>query len=204
MKRLCLIFLLVVIVFSATGCATVSTSGDYTLQQGETVRGNLVITSGNAVLEEASRVTGDVFMTSGNLQANGEVDGDILLTSGNVSLGPKADVKGSITATSGNISQAESAQVRGQISSNQSTFTIGGAFFARLFVLFCCAPLLLIGGLIFLLVSLTRRKPRAVPAVQAPVETDSEKLKRLKQMFDEGLITEAEYEAKKAEILDGM
>jgi cytoskeletal protein CcmA (bactofilin family) len=204
MKRVYLIFFLLMMTLAAPGCATVSTSGDYTLQQGKTLRGNLVVTSGNATLEQASRVTGDVIMTSGNLQANGEVDGNILLTSGNVSLGPQAVVKGNITATSGNVSQAEGAQVRGEISSNQSAVTIGGAFFARLFGLLCCAPLLLIGGLIFLLAVLLRRKPTAVSADQGPVEATSEKLKNLKQMFDEGLITEAEYEAKKAEILADM
>ena len=204
MKRLYLIILLAVITFSEAACATVSTSGDYTLQHGKTLRGNLVVTSGNATLEEASRVTGDAFITSGNLEVNGEVDGNILVTSGNISLGPEAIVKGNITATSGNINQAEGAQVKGEIAANQSTFTIGGRFFARLFGLFCLFPLLMIGGLIFLLVALTRRKPTAVSEKSVPSETAIQKLKELKQMLAEDLITEAEYEAKKAEILADM
>lgn len=201
MKRLVLV---IFVAFLAVGCATVSTSGNYTLQSGKTLRGNLVVTSGNATLEEASRVTGDVLITSGNLDANGEVDGNILVTSGNVLLGPEALIKGDITTTSGNVSQAEGAQVRGQIAANQSTFTIGGGFFARLCGLFCLVPLLLIGGLIILLVALVRRKPTAVSEKAVANETDTRKLKQLKQMLDDGLITETDYETKKAEILTNM
>jgi len=203
MKRIYPIIFLILVTILTAGCATVSTSGNYTLQSGKTLRGNLLVTSGNATLEEESRVTGDVVLTSGNLEANGEVDGDIMVTSGNVSLGPEAVVKGNITTTSGNINQAEGAEVRGQISSDQS-FTIGGGFFARLFGLFCLLPLLLIGGLFVLLVVLLRRKPKAVSEKPAADDTATLKLKQLNQMLDEGLITEAEYEAKKAEILSAM
>ena len=38
----------------------------------------------------------------------------------------------------------------------------------------------------------------------SPSEDPAQKLKQLKQMFDDELITEAEYEAKKAEILADM
>jgi cytoskeletal protein CcmA (bactofilin family) len=204
MKRLNLVILKFVITLFAAGCATVSTSGNYTLQSGKTLRGNLVVTSGNATLEEASRVTGDVFITSGNLEVNGEVGGNILVTSGNILLGPSAIVKGNITATSGNINQADGAQVKGNISTNQSTFTIGGGFFARLFGVVCLFPLLLMGGLIFLLVVLTRRQPTAVSEKPVPSAIASQKLMDLQEMLAEDLITEAEYEAKKAEILATM
>jgi len=168
------------------------------------VRGNLVVTSGNATLEEASRVTGDVFITSGNLEVDGEVRGNILVTSGNISLAPEAVVKGNVTATSGNINQAEGAQVQGDIAANQTTFTIGGRFFAQLFGMFCVFPLLLFGGLIFLLVALMRRSSTAVSEKSMPSETATQKLKELKQMLADGLITETEYEAKKAEIFADM
>lgn len=201
MKRLYTIIFLIFVTFWVVGCTTVSPGGNYTLPSGQTIRGNLLVTSGNTTLEEASRVTGDVWITSGNLEANGEIDGDIFVSSGNVSLGPEALVKGNITATSGNVNQAEGAQVQGQISNNQSTFTIGGGFFARLFGLCCLLPLLLIGGLIFLLGAVMRRKPTAVSEKPAVNETSTLKLKQIKQLLDQGLITESEYEAKKAEIL---
>ena len=202
-------WIILIVTLFAAGCTTVSTSGDYKLESGQTVQGNLVITSGNAVLEEGSLVTGDVLMTSGNLQVDGEIEGDIVLSSGNVSLGPEAVVHGNIYGTSGNVNQAEGAEVRGQISTNQSTFRIGGGFFASLIGCLCGLPLLLIGGLI-LLVFLVRRGrsdgSQPTPAAQSPSPPDdpTQKLKQLKELLDQDLITEAEYEAKKAEILADM
>ncbi len=198
------LLLLGALLLLVVGCTTVSTSGDYTLDSGQTLRGNLVITSGNATLEEDSRVTGDVLMTSGNLRADGEIKGNIILFSGEVSLGPAAIVYGDIKGTSGEVQQAEGAQVRGQISTNQSSFRIGWGFFVSLFILIFVLPLVLIGGLIFLVVVLRRGRSTSSatqPQTSAPSEDPIQKLKQLKALLDKELITEAEYEAKKAEIL---
>jgi cytoskeletal protein CcmA (bactofilin family) len=188
-------------------CTTVSTSGDYTLESGQTLSGNLVITSGNATLEEGSRVTGSVLMTSGNLAVDGQVDGDIVMSSGSVSLGPEAVVHGDIRSTSGDIRRADGAQVSGTTSTEQSTIRIGSGFFARLFGLVCLLPLALLGGLIFLVVLFARRQPSKVgPAGEAGVTasepTPTQKMQHLKEMLDQGLITNSEYEAKKSEILE--
>lgn len=219
MKRTLTLVLLALFALLASGCATVSTSGNYLLESGKTLRGDLMITSGQATLEEGSRVTGSVIMTSGVLNANGEIDGDIVLTSGRVNLGPEAIVHGDIRGTSGNVSQAEGARVEGRVSTNVSSFNIGRGFFARLFAICCVLPLFIAGVLIVLVVLLTRRRPAAEPASSALIQSETpaapapapaasedakQKLTQLKEMLDEGLITEAEYEAKKAEILSGM
>jgi hypothetical protein len=72
-------------------------------------------------------------------------------------------------------------------------------------------PLILLGALILLLVVLRRGRGTAPPsppadAPKAPVapEDPTFKLMQLKQMLDDGYITEADYEAKKAEILADM
>ena len=204
MKRLATLFFLGLFSLLVVGCTTVSTSGNYTLNSGETLRGNLVITSGNATLEEDSRVTGDVLITSGNLDVDGEIDGNVIMSSGNISLGPDAVIHGDIRTTSGNVDQADGAQVEGQISTNQSTFSFGSGFIASLIGFLCLLPLVLIGGLVLLMVVLVRRRPTAVPEKPTAPEPATEKLKQLKQMLDEGLITEKEYEAKKSEILADM
>ena len=193
----------------AIGCATVSTSGDYTLESGETVTGNLLITSGNAMLDEDSRVTGDVIMTSGDLFADGQIDGDIILSSGDVNLGPKAVVKGDIKGTSGNVNRADGARVDGHITTSQSTFTFGSSVVASFFLLCCLVPIIVLVVIIALLVALRRARspgptPVSEPKMPTPPEDPALKLKQLKQMLDDGLITEAEYEDKKAEILTGM
>lgn len=216
MKRTLHLILFVLCILFASGCATVSTSGDYTLRSGNTLRGDLYITSGNATLEEGSYVTGSVIMTSGNLTVNGEIDGDIVLTSGKVILGPTAIVHGDIRGTSDDISQAEGSRVEGQIMMNQSDFTFGSQLVLGLLFRCCLLPLLLLGLLIFLLFFFLRRR-KTVSSTAAPsdrgetpasmptaLDDPKQKLTRLKEMLDEGLITEDEYESKKAEILDGM
>lgn len=215
MNKKCLkighLFLLVALLILAAGCATVSTSGDYTLDSGQTLQGNLVITSGNGTLEEDSLVTGDVLMTSGDLQVDGEINGNIVLFSGAVSLGPEAIIHGDIWGTSGDVQRADGAEVRGQILTSQSIFRFGDGFFASLFGLICGLPLLLIGGLIVLVIVLRRGRdaksspvPAAQPQASVTFEDSSLKLKKLREMLDNGLITEDDYEAKKTEILANL
>lgn len=199
------ILVLGVILLLTTGCATISTSGDYTLESGRTLRSNLVITSGDSTLEEGSRVTGNVLMTSGHLQVDGEVDGNVVMFSGNVSIGPEGIVHGDIRGTSGTVQQdGQTSQVEGQIELEQSTFTIGAGFFASLFGLICGLPLAVIGAVIFLVVAFRRGRIPDEPLEPAAGEGSAQKLKELKQMLDDGLITDDEYEAKKAELLAGM
>ena len=212
MKRTATLVFLVLIVGLVTACGTVSTSGDYTLESGETVRGDLLITSGNATLEQDSRVTGNVVITSGNLYADGEVEGDILLTSGNVELGPNANVHGDIKGTSGRITRADGARVGGTVSTSESNFDVGFPFFAPIFLLCCLLPLaVLVLFLILIIIAFARRRPAAAAPVQpapvqpaAPADEPSQKLRQLKALLDDGLITEEEYEAKRAEILGNM
>jgi len=210
MKRTLNKILFVIIILLTSGCATVSTSGNYTLHSGNTLRGNLYITSGTATIEENSHVAGSIIMTSGNLIIHGEVDGDIVLSSGKVTLGPTAIVHGGIMGDSGEISQADGSRVDGQIL-EQSGFTIGPLQILGSLFSCCLLPLLFLGLLIFFL---RRRKtvssaalsdqgktPTHIPA--AP-EDPKQRLIQLKEMLDEDLITEDEYESKKTEILAGM
>jgi uncharacterized membrane protein len=204
MKRTLPLILFVLFSLLASGCATASTSGDYTLQSGNTLRGDLYITSGNASLEEGSHVTGSVIMTSGNLKANGEIGGTIHISSGEVILGPTAIVHGNIRGTSGNVSQAEGSQVEGQILMDLSNFAFGSPIILGILIRYCLLPLLVIGLLIFLLVFFTRRRPADIAPPDPSSEDPKRKLTQLKEMLDEGLITESEYEAKKAEILNAI
>ena len=120
---------------------------------------------------------------------------------------PTAIVHGDIRGTSGDVNQAESSRVEGQISTNQSWITVFGGQILGLLILLCLLPLLVLGLLIILLVFILRRRPAAsAPPVQAETsipasENAKQKLTQLKEMLDDGLITEAEYESKKAEIL---
>jgi cytoskeletal protein CcmA (bactofilin family) len=179
---------------------TFSTSGDYTLRSGETLRGHFIMTSGETTLEEGSRVTGDLVMTSGTLNVEGQVDGDILFSSAErVKLGPAAVVEGDIKGTSGRVELAEGARVDGQISDHQ-TFSFGAGFFARMLALFCLLPL---AAIVVLFAGLGRIRGRATTQQQPVAEPQDavQKLMKMRELMQAGLISEKEYEMKKAEIL---
>jgi cytoskeletal protein CcmA (bactofilin family) len=200
--KLAAIGLVLAAVALLTGCVgQIVTSGHYTLASGDTVRGDLIVTSGDIVLEEGSRVTGTVFMTSGDLHIGGQVGGDVLLTSGNVTLGPDAVVRGDILGTSGEVHQADGARVGGRISTGAGGANVAGGYMTRLLAQVCGIPLILLGALIYLLAMRGRSKPAARPE---PSGSAAEKLAQLRAMLEGGLLTEAEYETKKAEILARM
>jgi len=157
MKRTSTLILLILFAVLVAGCSTVSTHGQYTLERGETLRGNLVLTSGHATLEEDSRVTGSVLMTSGSLdvKADAKIDGNVFLTSGNVYLGPRAVVRGDVILTSGNVRRGEGARVEGKISRNG--LDVG----ANLFGTFCLPPIVLLAVFLYWLAAQTRKRPAA-------------------------------------------
>jgi len=194
--------IILLIALFATGCMTISTNGDYTLQSGQTLRGDLIITSGEATVEEGSRVTGDIFMSSGTLNIDGEVEGDIVYSSAkSINLGSKSVVGGDIKGSSGDVYRSEGAQVDGKISGD-NTFTLGVGFFAKMFGILCGIPLALIGSVVYLI---TNRRRNATETNAKPADSEAHdiptKLKQLKQMKDDGLISEEDYEAKKADLL---
>jgi predicted small secreted protein len=64
--RFSIIFLILTAMMLA-GCMSTSFSGNYVLEAGKTLRGNLFVTSGTVTLEENSKVTGTILLTSGVL-----------------------------------------------------------------------------------------------------------------------------------------
>ena len=155
MKRTMILLILAALV---AGCGTVSTSGGFTLERGETLRGDLMVTSGRATLKEDSRVTGSVFLTSGSLEleAGAEISGNVLVTSGDVSLASGAVVRGDVVTTSGRINQAEGARIEGK------TATAGADLSGNIFGAFCTRPIAVLGVFvlfIYWLFGLARRRP---------------------------------------------
>ena len=107
------------------GCATVGSSGtriftggDFVLQSGESIDGNLLVLGGNSTLQHGSRVNGNLNVIGGNTNANGEIDGSIWIIGGNVNLGPDSFVRGDVTINGGNVSRAPGAQIAGSMNTN--------------------------------------------------------------------------------------
>jgi hypothetical protein len=86
-------------------------SGEATAQSGSRIKGDVVITSGDVVLD--GTVDGSVIMTSGVLDINGAVDGDLVAFSGDVALGPEAFIAGDAANLGGDIDRAPGSTVQG-------------------------------------------------------------------------------------------
>ena len=194
--------------FLLTGCMSTSFSGNYVVNSGQTLRGNLFVTEGLVTLEENSRVTGTIMMTSGDLRIgkNAQVGGNVALTSGSLSMADGAVVHGDVILASEDIQvhQSPGAKVEGKITTNIAPFAI--SVVAKGLLLYCVLPIALLIAVILLLgMWLGRASKKRAQAVQAPApvaaEDSQQKLATLKSMLDQGLITQTDYEAKKADIL---
>jgi hypothetical protein len=91
---------------------------NYTLQEGETLDGNLIVLGGNATLETGSRVEKDVNILGGNLMVQGTIGGDINVIGGLVTLGESAVVEGDVNSFSGQLIQDEGATVQGDVNND--------------------------------------------------------------------------------------
>jgi predicted small secreted protein len=194
-----------------TGCMSASFSGNYVLPAGKTLHGNLFVTSGSVTLEENSRVTGTIMLTSGKLHIgkNAQVGGDVVLTSGDLYLAEGSVIHGDVILSSSDIGvhQSPGATVEGNVTSDIAPFAI--AVITKIVLLYCVLPIVILVAIILGLgLWLGRQSKKRAQPIQAPVPAVTEdtqtKLQNLKKMLDEGLITQTDYDSKKADLLSKM
>ncbi len=100
--------------------------GNFTLQSGDVIEGNLVVFGGNVELETDSLVNGDVVVFGGNVDADGEVNGDLLVIGGHANLMGNALIRGDLITPGGTVDRADGARVEGQvITDSEILFRIG-------------------------------------------------------------------------------
>jgi hypothetical protein len=98
------------------GNGTIIWDDDYTVEEGETLHGDLIVFNGDVTIENGGRVEGSVVIWNGNADANGTVEGDLVVSSGNITLGEDARVKGSVVCTwNCDIEQKAGARIDGGI-----------------------------------------------------------------------------------------
>ncbi len=119
-------------------------------------------------------------------------------------LGPKSVVHGDIMATSGNLHRAEGSQVKGEVAMEATSFPIGRGVIAGLLGSVCAVPLFFFAMLIALIVIFVRRRPAPMAEPATTAVAPAQKLQQLQRMLEGDLITEADFENKKAEILSSM
>jgi hypothetical protein len=95
----------------------VITGGTFTLRDGETQDGNLLIFGGVVTLEDGSQVNGDVVLLGGTIDIDGNVGGNVVGIGGVVSLGAAAVIDGDLTTLAASLNREEGAQVRGNVTS---------------------------------------------------------------------------------------
>lgn len=93
--------------------------GVYTLDDGDTLQGDLLVIAGNATLKEGSLVNGNVLIIGGNLAIYGEVNGDILTLGGIVNLYDSAQIDGDLVSFGGIQKQEPGAVIKGNVISNE-------------------------------------------------------------------------------------
>ncbi len=232
-KSFALVFFLLLATWSLNGCMSVSFSGDFVVRAGTTLTGDLFVTSGTVTLEPGSQVTGNVVLTSGSLfiGRSASIGGNVIMTSGVVTMAEQSVVHGDIILSSSDITvrQAPGSRVEGRITNNFAPVVVSTLL--KYLLLFCVLPCVLVVGFILLLGlwlgRISRRKPQPAaagapaggapaapvsvpPASPAPVappaaqEDIPTRLRNLKSLLDEGLISQTDYEAKKADILSKM
>jgi hypothetical protein len=96
--------------------------GDFVLEGGETLDGDLAVIGGNATLMTDSRVTGDVFLVGGNLTIEGAIGGDLAVVGGNARLGPNGVVEGDLVTFGGNVNRSGGRILGETISGEQFDF----------------------------------------------------------------------------------
>lgn len=98
---------------------------DYTLENGNTLEGDLLVFGGSAEIEAGAKVNGDIILLGGTLTVDGKVSGDVSVTGGEVVLGPAAHIYGDLITVGATLEKAGTAQVDGQIY-NTATSWVGG------------------------------------------------------------------------------
>jgi cytoskeletal protein CcmA (bactofilin family) len=93
----------------------------YTLKNGETLTGDLLVFGGTATIEHGAVVNGNVVLFGSTLVINGEVSGDVADVGGSVTLGSTAHLHGNLTTVGASLDRAQGAQVDGQVTNTGSS-----------------------------------------------------------------------------------
>jgi cytoskeletal protein CcmA (bactofilin family) len=89
--------------------------GQFTLESGERLSGDLAVIGGQATIEEGATVDGDAVVLGGMLAISGKIDGDIAVFGGQVTLTSSAVVDGDVVSLGGSVTRSPGAQVSGEV-----------------------------------------------------------------------------------------
>lgn len=102
--------------------------GEFVLETGDTLDGDLAIVGGIATLMADSEVNGTVFLVGGNLVVDGKISGDLAVVGGNARLGPAAVVGGDVLTFGGNVNRNGGTIMGDTISGEELNFPLSTQF----------------------------------------------------------------------------
>jgi len=88
--------------------------GDFTLQSGQTMAGDLIVFGGDVRIEADSQLEGSLLAWGGDVEIAGTVEKDVVAMGGDVLLRKTARIYGGLVALGGTVEREVGAQVRGQ------------------------------------------------------------------------------------------
>ena len=94
-------------------------SGNFTLEEGEILDGDLVVFAGVVSLEENSTVTGDVAVIGGNLIAKGTILGDLVGLGGFMEIQDQVVVRGDLTLIGSSVKRSPWATIEGSMMTSE-------------------------------------------------------------------------------------
>jgi len=97
----------------------------FTLKNGQTMNGDLMIFGGSATIEKGATVNGNVVVFGGSLTILGVVTRDAVIFGGTASLGATAHIYGSLSTLGSTLDRAEGALVDGQVNTGNVHFGNG-------------------------------------------------------------------------------
>jgi hypothetical protein len=97
----------------------------FTLKNGQTMNGDLMVFGGSATIEKGATVNGNVVVFGGSLTINGVVNRDTVIFGGTASMGTTAHILGNLSTLGSTLDRAEGSLVDGQVNNGNVHFGNG-------------------------------------------------------------------------------
>lgn len=99
-----------------TGDGIVIWNENHTVEEGESVEGDLLVFNGDLTIEDGARVEGSVVVWNGNATVEGTIEGQLVVSNGDIYLGEDAIVEGDVVCTwNCEFEQEDGARIKGSI-----------------------------------------------------------------------------------------
>jgi hypothetical protein len=97
----------------------------FTVKNGQTMNGDLMIFGGSATIEKGATVNGNVVVFGGSLTIDGVINRDVVIFGGTANLGVTAHIFGSLSTLGSTLDRSEGSLVDGQVNNGNIHFGNG-------------------------------------------------------------------------------